>query len=104
MTDMHVALIRGINVGGKNKLPMKDLVKIFEKTGCRDVKTYIQSGNIVFQAEKSTVKKVAGAVAAGIEKQFGYTVPVVIRSGGETGEPCKSWSRCASKIRIPSYG
>ncbi|MCC6525664.1 MAG: DUF1697 domain-containing protein, partial [Polyangiaceae bacterium] len=40
----HVALLRGINVGGKNKLPMKELVPLFEQAGCRAVRTYIQSG------------------------------------------------------------
>ena len=46
----HVALLRGINVGGNNKLPMKDLAAIFVAAGCKDVVTYIQSGNVVFDA------------------------------------------------------
>jgi Protein of unknown function (DUF1697) len=46
----HVALLRGINVGGKNRLPMKDLVAILIAAGCVDVKTYIQSGNAVCKA------------------------------------------------------
>ena len=46
----HIALLRGINVGGKNILPMKDLVTIFSGAGCGDVRTYIQSGNVVFRA------------------------------------------------------
>ncbi|MEO8874950.1 MAG: DUF1697 domain-containing protein, partial [Polyangiaceae bacterium] len=45
-----VALLRGINVGGRNMLPMKTLIGLFEKAGCSDVKTYIQSGNVVFSA------------------------------------------------------
>ncbi len=44
----HVALLRGINVGGKNKLPMKSLAALFTDAGCLNVETYIQSGNVVF--------------------------------------------------------
>ena len=46
----HVALLRGLNVGGKNKLPMSDLVTAFEEVGAAEVRTYIQSGNVVFSA------------------------------------------------------
>lgn len=46
--DKYIALLRGINVGGKNILPMKELVPIIESMGARDVSTYIQSGNVVF--------------------------------------------------------
>lgn len=47
----HIALLRGINVGGKARLPMKDLVEVFESAGCKRVRTYIQSGNVVFECE-----------------------------------------------------
>jgi uncharacterized protein (DUF1697 family) len=50
MSEMQVALLRGINVGGKNKLPMKDLVVMFAEAGCSDVRNFIQSGNILFRA------------------------------------------------------
>ena len=46
----NVALLRGINVGGRNKLPMADLAAMFREEGCDDVRTYIQSGNVVFRA------------------------------------------------------
>ena len=48
----YVALIRGINVGGKNSLPMKELVALFQSHGYRNVQTYIQSGNIVLESNK----------------------------------------------------
>lgn len=76
----YVALLRGVNVGGKNLLPMKDLAVIFAKAGCTDVKTYIQSGNVVFSAPAAVVKKLPALIAAQIEKRFGLRVPVVIRS------------------------
>ena len=46
----YAAWLRGINVGGKNKLPMKDLKAVFEQEGCTEVMTYIQSGNVLFSA------------------------------------------------------
>ena len=78
----HVALLRGINVGGKNIVPMKALAQIFADAGCTDVRTYIQSGNVVFEPPKKSAK-LADATAAAIEKQFGFAVPVVIRSSDE---------------------
>jgi len=76
----YVALLRGVNVGGKNMLPMKDLAQMFVKAGCQDVATYIQSGNVVFRAPAAVVKKLPAQISAAIEKRFGYKVPVVLRS------------------------
>ena len=81
MSEIAVALLRGINVGGKIMLPMKALAEMFAAAGCRDVKTYIQSGNVVFRYGRK--KDVAGVVRAEIEKQFGLKVPVVVRSAAE---------------------
>ena len=47
---VHVALLRGINVGGKNRLPMKSLSALFTDAGCTDVQTFVQSGNVIFRA------------------------------------------------------
>ncbi len=79
----HAALLRGINVGGKNMLPMKRLVEMFVAEGCRDVVTYIQSGNIVFSASSSVLKKVPSAIPKRIEAEFGFRVPVILRSHEE---------------------
>lgn len=49
----YVALLRGINVGGKNKISMLELKKCFETLGCTQVKTYINSGNVLFESDKS---------------------------------------------------
>ena len=48
----YVALLRGINVGGSHMLPMKDLKLLFEKNGCLDVQTYLQSGNVILATQK----------------------------------------------------
>lgn len=70
-------------MGGKNKLPMAELKLLFEKAGCERVRTYIASGNVVFDAPTKVASKLADVVAAAIEKQFGLRVPVVIRSADE---------------------
>jgi uncharacterized protein (DUF1697 family) len=76
---IHVALLRGINVGGKNPLPMKDLARLFANAGCANVCTYIQSGNVIFDPP-SGAPKIAEIVSANIEKCFGYRVPVILRT------------------------
>ena len=79
----HVALLRGINVGGKNMLPMKDLARMFTQAGCRDVVTYIQSGNVVFHAPAPLLKRLPAVISAKIAEDFGHSVPVVLRSHEE---------------------
>jgi uncharacterized protein (DUF1697 family) len=79
----HVALLRGINVGGKNKLPMKDLVALFEAAGCKNVVTYIQSGNVVFDATAAVAKRISDVIAQAIDETFGLRVPVVTRTAVE---------------------
>lgn len=75
-----IGLVRGINVGGRNQLPMAGLIAAFEAAGCTDVRTYIQSGNVVFECDADMAANVAHEVAELIEHRFGLTVPVVIRS------------------------
>lgn len=74
-----VALLRGINVGGKRMLPMKELTRLFTKAGATNVQTYLQSGNVVFEAKAAA--SIVERARAAIEKQFGFDVPMVVRSG-----------------------
>jgi uncharacterized protein (DUF1697 family) len=76
----QVALLRGINVGGKNKLPMVELAALFEESGCTEVRTFIQSGNVIFRAPKKTTARLAGIVAEKIAQRYGYRTPVILRS------------------------
>jgi len=80
---VHVALLRGVNVGGKNKLPMKELAAIFAAVGCGSVTTYIQSGNVVFDAGRCDVAKLAELVSKRVKKQFGFDSPIVLRTAQE---------------------
>jgi uncharacterized protein (DUF1697 family) len=78
-----VALLRGINVGGKNKLPMRDLAAMFSEAGYTNVRTYIQSGNVVFSATPAAAKRLPGLIAQRIADGYGYRVPVVLRAANE---------------------
>jgi uncharacterized protein (DUF1697 family) len=82
----NLALLRGLNVGGKNTLAMKDLTGIFAAAGCREVRTYIQSGNVLFDAEPELAAEVPGRVAARIAETFGYRTPVVLRTGEQLAD------------------
>jgi uncharacterized protein (DUF1697 family) len=77
---LQVALLRGINVGGKNKLAMRDLSALFVEAGCENVRTFIQSGNVVFTANARVLKNLRSVISAGIEKRFGLRVPVILRT------------------------
>jgi uncharacterized protein (DUF1697 family) len=79
----HVALLRGINVGGRNKLAMKDLAALFTAAGCGDVRTYIQSGNVVFTAAGPLAKKLPVRIEAAIRARAGIQVPLEMRSADQ---------------------
>ena len=81
--DIHIALLRGINVGGKNILPMKELVAMFCEAGCGDVRTYIQSGNVVFTAKPALAKRLPGLITKAISDGFDLNIPIVMRTASE---------------------
>lgn len=85
----YVALLRGINVGGKGTLPMKELVAILESLGCRNVRTYIQSGNAVFQHTATDSEKLAGKLTKAIEKARGFAPQVVMLEAKELAKVVK---------------
>ncbi len=76
----YLALFRGINVGGKNLLPMRDLADMFVKAGCTDARTFIQSGNVLFKAPAKIAKQIGETVPEQIEKRFGHRPPILIRT------------------------
>jgi uncharacterized protein (DUF1697 family) len=83
MAETYLALLRGINVGGKNKLPMKDLSALFVAAGCADVRTYIQSGNVILRAEPGVAASLPELIPARIAKSFGYQTPIVLRTADQ---------------------
>ncbi len=76
----YVALLRGINVGGKNLIPMARLKACFEDAAFTDVATYIQSGNVLFAASKGTRAALTRQVEAMLSDTFGLPISVVLRS------------------------
>jgi uncharacterized protein (DUF1697 family) len=76
----HVALLRGINVGGKNKVSMPDLAKGFTEAGASGVRTYIQSGNVVFDAPAKDARRICTEIEEGLASRLGLRVPVVLRT------------------------
>lgn len=75
----YVILFRAINVGGRNRLPMQDLVKLLQKQGFTQVKTYIQSGNVVFNSPN----KPTASLGTAIEKQFGFKPDIIVLTAKE---------------------
>ena len=76
----YVALLRGINVGGKNKVAMPRLQEALESLGYRNVSTYINSGNVVFDTPKRSTQQIAHTIERGIAEEFGFPIRVVVRS------------------------
>lgn len=73
----YVALFRGINVGGKNSLPMQDLRDILSSLGCENIRTYIQSGNAVF-VSAAQAGELAATIKAAIDNRFGFAPEVLL--------------------------
>ncbi len=95
----YIAFLRGINISGKNKIPMAELKKSFENQNFSQVKTYLNSGNVIFSSDEDHLDKLTGQIESTIKKQFGFDIPVFVISkessilfyttrltGGEAGQ------------------
>jgi uncharacterized protein (DUF1697 family) len=96
-----VALMRGINVGGKNILPMRDLREILGELGCESVATYIQSGNVVFRSRRKS-EGLARSISKAIEKRFGFA-PFVLVMPAATFEGIADANPYAAKAAEPKH-
>ena len=74
----YIALFRGMNVGGNNVLPMKELVTVLENIGLQNVKTYIQSGNAVFQSEETNASLLSSTISAAIKESHDFEPQVLL--------------------------
>src|SRR4029450_6053860 len=79
----HIALLRGINVGGRNRVAMADLRKVVLGLGYTDVATYIQSGNVVFTSEEADTAMIAAALERAIAEHLGVRPKVVVLTRAE---------------------
>jgi uncharacterized protein (DUF1697 family) len=75
----HVALLRGINVGGTNKVAMKELKEVFEEAGLTSVRTYINSGNVIFSTDLSDRRELTALLEKAVADHFGLTISVLVR-------------------------
>ena len=85
-----VALLRGINVGGRNPIRMPELVECFSDAGYGEISTYLQSGNVLFSAARKNGPKLEAEVEAMLEQRFGTPLLVVIRSRDELAQTIES--------------
>ncbi|MEX1137606.1 MAG: DUF1697 domain-containing protein [Balneolales bacterium] len=81
--NTYVALFRGINVGGNNILPMKELRGLLENLGLQNISTYIQSGNVVFQTKEDDVSKISEMISGKIEEKFNFRPWVLLLKQSE---------------------
>jgi uncharacterized protein (DUF1697 family) len=79
----YVAFLRGINVGGRGVLKMQDLARMFASAGCERVKTYIQSGNAVFESRAGDLDGFQGKIEKRLRDRLGVDVKVMLRTARE---------------------
>lgn len=85
----YVALLRGINVGGNNRVDMKKLKAVFESLSCSNVSTYINSGNVIFETTES-YDAICQKLKALFKKEFGFEIPTLVKSATEMAQIAKA--------------
>ena len=81
--NTYIALLRGINVGGHKKVPMAELRTLLTKSGLDNVKTYIQTGNIIFQSNYISTQSLEDHIQKSIIDHFGFDVSVLVKTRGQ---------------------
>lgn len=89
--ERYVALMRGINLLHHKRISMPDLAALFTDVGCREVRTYIQSGNVVFAAPKKVVTALPRTLPEALQRNHGFSAAVVLRSGAEMQAVLAGW-------------
>jgi uncharacterized protein (DUF1697 family) len=77
--NTYVSMLRGINVSGHNMISMPDLKKLYESLGFKNVVTYVQSGNVIFDSPAKDIPKLSSQIESQLKKTFNFSVPLVIR-------------------------
>jgi len=88
--NTYIALFRGINVVGNNVLPMRHLAALCEDLGCKNVRTYIQSGNVIFQSRRSATAPLARKIRAEIAERHGFEPHVLLLTVDEMAQAIRS--------------
>ena len=81
-----ISMLRGVNLGGHNKIKMDALWALYESLGLRDPQTYVQSGNVVFRTDKRDLVALATRIEEAIERSFGFRPAVILRTSSELRE------------------
>ena len=74
----YIALLRGINISGKNKVPMAELRQAFVQLSCTEVKTCLNSGNVIFSSDETDTRTLTRRIEARLEERFGFAIPVFV--------------------------
>jgi uncharacterized protein (DUF1697 family) len=78
-----ISMLRGVNVGGHNKIKMEALRALYESLKLRDAQTYVQSGNVIFRTDERDAARLTKRIEDGIEKKFGFRPDVILRTASE---------------------
>lgn len=78
--NTYIALLRGINVSGQKKMPMAELRELLSNLGLKNVRTYIQSGNVIFQSTEGLTGNLELQIQDAIKKYFDFEVPVIVKT------------------------
>jgi uncharacterized protein (DUF1697 family) len=78
-----ISLLRGVNVGGHNKIKMEELRELYESLGLRQAQTYVQSGNVVFHTEGRDFTRLSKRIADAIEEKFAFRTGVILRTAAD---------------------
>jgi len=102
----YVAFLRGINISGKNKIPMSDLKSCFSELEYGDIKTYLNSGNIAFTAECCETSDIRNKIEKAIEERFGLRIPTIVIEKSELAnamEAAPSWWNTGDKAWYDNF-
>lgn len=86
MANVVISMLRAVNVGGHNVIPMAELKATYESLGFGGVRTYVQSGNVIFSSGEPNLDALAQDIANAIERRFGCRIDVILRTASEMRE------------------
>src|SRR5260370_41923960 len=87
-----ISMLRGVNVGGHNKIKMEALRALYESLKLRGAQTYVQCGNVIFRTDERDMSRLTKRIEDGIERKFGFRPDVILRTASEMRDVV---SRCA---------
>lgn len=100
---VYISILRGINVSGKNLIKMELLRQMYEQLHFNNVRSYIQSGNLVFEAKETATKKLATLIAKEIQNKFGFKVPVLVLKKKELMHIIQNNPFLKDKEKMPNF-